>query len=89
MRSLVMAGERPVPVQEGIVEHFIEMTGEEGLTCAELRPGQRVEILSGPFAELVGTIQRLDGRARVRVLLNLLNGVNPVTVDRSILWPAA
>lgn len=89
VRSLVMAGERPVPVPPGLVEHFIEMTDNSGLMAAELRPGQRVEILSGPFAQLAGTIERLDGKGRVCVLLRLLNGESPVTMDRSALWPAA
>ena len=89
VRSLVMAGERPTPVPPGLVEHFIEMTDSSGLMAAELRPGQRVEILSGPFAQLVGTIERLDGKGRVCVLLRLLNGESPVLMDRSALWPAA
>lgn len=89
VRSLVMAGERPIPVPPGLVERFIEMTDNSGLMGAELRAGQRVEILSGPFAQLVGTIERLDGKGRVCVLLRLLNGESPVLMARSALWPTA
>jgi len=91
VRGLVAAGERPSAVPRGLVEGFIKLTDETGVMDAgpALLPGQRVQVLTGPFADLIGTIDRLDGRARVRVLLNLLNGESPVTMDRDALWPAA
>jgi len=91
VRGLVAAGERPSPVPRGLVEGFIKLTDDAGVMDVRLAllPGQRVQVLTGPFADLIGTIDRLDGRARVRVLLNLLNGESPVTMERDALWPAA
>lgn len=90
VRSLVTAGERPSPVPRGLVESFIDLTNRSGIMnpTADLAPGQRVQVLTGPFADFIGTIERLDGKDRVRVLLGMLNGENPVTLDRRMLWPA-
>lgn len=89
VRSLVMAGDRPLPTPMGLVESFIELSDKSGLMHTELQVGQRVEILSGPFVNLVGTIERLDAKGRARVLLDLLNGESAVAMDRAALWPAA
>lgn len=89
VRSLVMAGERPLPAPRGLVESFIELSDKAGLMQTALECGQRVEILSGPFASWVGTVERLDGKGRVFVLLRLMNGESAVAMDRSALWPAA
>lgn len=89
VRSLVMAGDRPLAAPRGLVESFIELSDKAGLMQAALECGQRVEILSGPFASWVGTVERLDGRGRVFVLLRLMNGEGAVAMERSVLWPAA
>ncbi|MBX3497318.1 MAG: KOW motif-containing protein [Parvibaculum sp.] len=91
VRSLVTTGERPSPVPRGLVESFIELTNGSGIMnpANDLAPGQRVQVLTGPFADFIGTIERLDGKDRVRVLLGMLNGEGPVTLDRRMLWPAA
>jgi transcriptional antiterminator RfaH len=91
IRSLVTTGARPSLVPRGLVEAFIAQTDASGVMDASgaLTPGQSVQVLTGPFADLIGTIERLDGAARVRVLLRMLNGESPVTLDRNMLWPAA
>ncbi|MDO8837353.1 MAG: transcription termination/antitermination NusG family protein [Parvibaculum sp.] len=91
VRSLVTAGDRPSPVPRGLVESFIDLTDMSGTMNAgpDLTPGQRVQVLTGPFADFIGTIERLDSNGRVRVLLGMLNGESPVTMDRNLLWPAA
>ena len=89
VRSLVMAGERPLPAPRGLVESFIELSDKAGLMRTEIEEGQRVEILSGPFASWVGTVERLDDRGRVFVLLRLMNGEGAIAMDRASLWPAA
>ena len=81
---------RPVPVPMGIVESLIERS-DENLTRldAGLTKGQCVRILSGPFADFVGTLARLDGAGRVQVLLELMGTAVPVSLHRSALAPAA
>jgi len=81
---------RPVPVPVGIVESLIERS-DRNLTRldAGLVKGQRVRLLSGPFADFVGTLERLDGAGRVQVLLELMGTAVPVSLHRSALSSAA
>jgi transcription elongation factor/antiterminator RfaH len=81
---------RPVPVPVGIVEVLIERSGANGMRLDhELVKGQQVRILSGPFADFIGTLERLDGAGRVQVLLAMMGTRIPVTLHRSALSPAA
>jgi transcriptional antiterminator RfaH len=81
---------RPVPVPFGIVESLIGCS-PDGLTRLDygISAGQRVRILSGPFADSVGTLARLDEAGRVRVLLEMMGTAVPIALDRSVLAPAA
>jgi transcriptional antiterminator RfaH len=81
---------RPVPVPSGIVEQLLVHTAG-GLTRLDsgLSKGQRVRILTGPFAELIGTLERLDDAGRVQVLLEMMGSTVPVSLHRSALLPAA
>jgi transcriptional antiterminator RfaH len=81
---------RPVPVPIGIVESLIERS-DGSLTRLDtgLVKGQHVRILSGPFADSVGTLERLDDAGRVQVLLEMMGTAVPVTLHRSALSPAA
>jgi transcription elongation factor/antiterminator RfaH len=80
---LVMQGERPNPVPPGIVETLVASTGPDGLL--QLRPqlkvGDPVRLTQGPFAEYLGTLDRLDDSGRVRVLLDMLGRQVPVVVE--------
>jgi transcription elongation factor/antiterminator RfaH len=89
--SLFTCEDRPVPVPKGVVEALIARTNEANLTSfdVDLATGQTVRILSGPFAEFVGTLERLDGAGRVRVLLTMMGSTVPVALYRSALLPAA
>jgi transcriptional antiterminator RfaH len=87
---LFMQDGRPVPVPVGIVEDLLAHS-DAGLTRldVELREGQRVHILSGPFADLTATLARLDEGRRVEVLLEMMGAAVPVSVERRALAPAA
>jgi transcription elongation factor/antiterminator RfaH len=81
---------RPVPAPVGIVESLIGYyEGDLTLSDASLVKGQRVRILSGPLADLRGTLDRLNGAGRVQVLLDIMGTSVPVTLHRSALSPAA
>jgi transcriptional antiterminator RfaH len=73
------------------VEALIKHTDEAALTLfqAGLSTGQSVRILTGPFANFVGTLERLDDAGRVRVLLEMMGTAVPVALHRSALSPAA
>jgi transcription elongation factor/antiterminator RfaH len=81
---------RPIHVPLGIVESLIERS-QANLTRLDdgLVKGQHVRILCGPFAEFVGTLDRLDAAGRVKVLLEMMGNAVPVTLHRSALAPAA
>ena len=81
---------QPVPVPRGVVEALLERSdGNLVRLGTELIVGQRIRLLSGPFAELVGKVERLDDAGRVRVLLELMGTPIPISVHRSAVAPAA
>jgi transcription elongation factor/antiterminator RfaH len=89
--SLYTCQDRPVPVPEGIVETLIENTDEANLTLfsSGLSRGQSVRIMSGPFVNFVGKLERLDDAGRVRVLLDMMGTAVPVALRRTAICPAA
>lgn len=91
VRSLIMENQRPKPVPEGVVESLMQLTNEAGnLDFREtLSAGQSVRLLTGPFADMVGTLARIDGRGRVSVLLSIMGGERLISTDKGALQPAA
>lgn len=80
VRSLVMANDLPLPLPSGIVEQLIACTDDRGLVSfvATLRPGDKVSILNGPFANLLGQLEEIGAKGRVRLLIELMNGKVPL-----------
>jgi transcription elongation factor/antiterminator RfaH len=90
-RLLTHRDDRPIPVPVGVVEALIERSEANDVTRLDsgLVKGQPVRILRGPFADFVGTLERLDAAGRVKVLLEMMGTAVPVTLHRSALAPAA
>ena len=89
--SLIMGAERPRPVPPGVIEALVassESCGAVRLDC-RLEIGQKVRVLSGPFAETLGRLAHLDNRGRVRVLLEIMGMEVAAHLDRSAIAPAA
>jgi transcription antitermination factor NusG len=88
-RLLVYGGE-PQPVPEGVAENLIQATDEDGNVRFDfhLREGQTVKVTAGPFAELVGQLERLDENGRVRVLLEIMGGKVRVALPRVMVAPS-
>jgi len=88
---LMMDGELPRAVPEGVVEAFLNSVDREGFVCLDdtLQPGEKVRIVNGPFAGLVGQLASMDSNGRVRVLLDVLGTQVSVTSTRVGLVPAA
>jgi transcription antitermination factor NusG len=88
--SLSMGGEQPMPVPCGIVESLV-MSENSGLLRFDndLEIGQKVRILSGPFADALCRLVHLDDRGRVRVLLEFMGAEVTAQLDRSCVAPAA
>ncbi|MDN2583031.1 transcription termination/antitermination NusG family protein [Aquibium sp. ELW1220] len=82
VRSLIMQAERPVACPRGLVERLVEAADPDGVidTRSTLRPGQKVKVKTGPFADLVGTLDRLDNSGRAKVLLEIMSGERAVSM---------
>ena len=89
--SLIMGAEQPMPLPTGIVESLVIATEPSGLTRLDpgLEIGQKVRILSGPFADALCRLVHLDEKGRVRVLLEIMGGQVPIRLERSHIAPAA
>jgi transcription antitermination factor NusG len=89
--SLIMGVEHPIPVPQGIVEALVAATENSGTVRLDsnLEIGQKVRILSGPFAETLCRLVHLDGSGCVRVLLEFMGAEVSAHLDRSCIAPAA
>ena len=81
---------RPVPVPADVVQALIGAIDVSGCVVlgANLRVGQAVRVVAGPFVGGLGVLERLDGKGRVRVLLNIMGGQTPLMIDRADLAAA-
>jgi len=87
---LVMGVSAPLPVPSGIVETLLDCRDESG-NCRfdrDLVANQAVRVVSGPLAQALGALERLDGNGRVRVLLEILGGQVRATIDRAAIEAA-
>ena len=89
--TLVMQGDNPLPVVSGAVETILasSTSGGEVRFCSEMKPGQRVRLIAGPFAEQLGILEHLDNSGRVLVLLEMMSGRIPVKLKRSDIIPVS
>lgn len=89
VRNLIMENDRPKLVPIGVVEELISATNDDG--CVDFRHklevGKNVRLMSGPFSNLVGRLERLDDKGRVAVLLAILGGERLVFADKTALQP--
>jgi transcription antitermination factor NusG len=77
-------------VPSGVVEAMMA-SENSGLIRLDddLEIGQKVRIVSGPFAEALCRLVHLDDRGRVRVLLELMGTEVTAQLDRARVAPAA
>lgn len=90
--GVVRFGGRPAPVPEGLVETLIDsahLTTTAGTRTDLFQPGTDVTVADGPFAGLLGTVEKASSAERVHLLLEILGGLSRVTVSRHQLVPAA
>jgi len=89
--SLIMGAEQPRPVPPGVVEALVASCESGGAVRLHdsLEIGQKVRIVSGPFAETLCRLVHLDDRGRVRVLLEIRGMEVAAQLDRSAIATAA
>jgi transcriptional antiterminator RfaH len=73
---LVVAGEEPLSVPDGVIDQIRAREGGNGLVTlglpAGLGPGSRVRLIDGIFADAKGVLERVADDRRVAILLELL-----------------
>lgn len=89
VERLLMSGGEPQPVPPGMVENLILAADDENIIQFDyaLHPGQQVKVTAGPFADLIGRLERLDDRGRVAVLLELMGASVRVALPRAFILP--
>jgi transcription antitermination factor NusG len=89
--TMIMERDRPKPVPPGLVEELVGLREPAGTIsfATQLRAGQSVRVVSGPFAGVIGTLDRLTSAGRVKVLLSLMGGEISFSMDRKAVAPAA
>jgi transcriptional antiterminator RfaH len=79
VKAVLGCGGIPSPVPEEPIALIKQRMGPDGVIHprAWYRPGDRVRITHGPFADLVGIMERPASRAgRVHVLLQMMGGAS-------------
>lgn len=71
---LVTFANKPSPVAQDLIEGIMARSDDNGklMPPPTLKAGDEVEITSGPFAEFVATIEKIDAEKRVWLLLDFL-----------------
>jgi transcriptional antiterminator RfaH len=87
-RLLIQAGE-PQPVPHGVVESLLNFADAEGNVQFrfDLKEGQTIRVTAGPFADLIGQLERLDDNGRVRVLLEIMGATVRVALPQTLVAP--
>jgi transcriptional antiterminator RfaH len=87
---LVMSGDAPHPVPDGVTEALIAVTMEGGIVdlAAKLRAGSAVRVMAGPFADRLAMLEQLDDSGRACILLDIMGRQVRATTGRRNLLPA-
>lgn len=76
----------PCVIHDVFMQAVFEMEGEEGEKkpeTARFEPGRAVRLLTGPFQDWIGRVERLEDGDRIRVLLDLFGRGTPVVQSAS------
>ncbi|MGF1609133.1 MAG: transcription termination/antitermination protein NusG [Kiloniellales bacterium] len=91
VRRLLCENGRPAKLPMGFVETLRRALEEKGIASLEqswLKPGRRVRLLSGPFADYVGTLLNRPAEDRVILLMNVLGREVETLVSTRQIAPA-
>jgi len=81
--GFVGAGLKPTPVSEKEVEAIMKFIKQEQPKFkTRFSVGEAVKIIEGPFADFLGTIDKIDeDRGKVQVLVSIFDRETPVELD--------
>ena len=76
---------RPTPLPSQFMAGLMARCDKDGLLKApdELQVGDDIRVISGPFADLVTTVEQLDQHDRLQVLVDLMGQNVRTTLPRS------
>ena len=82
---LVCQGELPTPISENIIDRLRAREDDNGFIQLDqrpkFRPGDKIRVLDGAFAEYLGLYEGMKDSDRVAILLEMLGRKVRVTVD--------
>lgn len=70
-------------LMQALYEKELKEIGEKQNRTDDFKPGDAVRLLTGPFADWIGKIERLDSGERIRILLDLFGRGTPVVMSVS------
>jgi transcriptional antiterminator RfaH len=70
---IVRFNECPVPIRDELIDHIRQRPADPQTKVPYLRPGERVRITEGCFANLEAIFVASDGLKRVALLMNILH----------------
>jgi len=81
--GFVGMGNNPTPLRSEAVQGILRrMEAAAPQVRATFKPGQKVRIIEGPFADFIGTVDDIDEeRTKVRVLVSFFGRETPVELD--------
>ncbi len=81
--GFVGMGNKPIPLRADQVKGILHrMEAEAPQIRATFKPGQKVRIIEGPFADFIGVVEDLDEeRAKLHVLVSFFGRETPVELD--------
>ena len=87
--GLVRFGSTPEPVRDDIIDYLLQQEDPDtGVHCPRARQfqkGEKIVVLSGPFAGIEGLFQTNSGKERALILIEMLGSQNKLLVERHIL----
>jgi len=86
--SLLTQDGAPAAIASDVIDALLARSGpDEIVRFSDLRPGQQVRVLTGPFAEQIAVLERLSSHERVRVLLDMAHRKIPLDLVQDAVSP--
>ncbi len=81
--GFIGAGTVPIPVSKKEIDSLMERIEEkEPQYKIEVKPGDLVKIIDGPFKDFDGRVSEIDeGKGKIKVLVNMFGRDTPVELD--------
>jgi len=81
--GFVSSGTKPIPLRQEEIDKIIKrMEAEEPTIKVSFHRGEKVQIISGPFTEFMGTVDSISmEKGKVTVLVSFFGRETPVEVD--------